>query len=446
MPLSRWTGLRAFLLIWAGQLISAVGSRISRFVLGLWVLRTTGSTTRFALTFMATALPAICVSPFAGALVDRWSRRRTMMFCDGLGAGLMVALAGLLATGHLAVWHVYLAASCTSLLDTFRTPALSASIPLVTQPAQLPRANAMVQTGEAAAVIGGPLLAGTLVSLIRFQGVLIIDALTFLAGVLTLALVRIPHAPPAAETRASLLQDVMAGWQYVRQRSGLFGLLGVYGYIHFVFAMASVLIAPLLLSFSTPAMLGLQYAISGCGLLLGGLALTATGGPKKQINGVLLGTLLGGMLLAAHGLRPSFTLVVVTGFALFMMLPAVDASNTSIWQKKVPSQLQGRCFAIQQFVLNIAMAIGFSMAGPLADHVFEPLLNNGGMFVHSLGRIIGVGPGRGIGLIFICLGGSMTLVAIAAYCASAVRKIDEMEDAVPPSVEPLFAGASPGDD
>ncbi len=385
MPLSQMKGLRAFLLIWIGQLISTVGSKISRFALGIWVLRTTGSTTQFALTFIATALPAICVSPFAGALVDRWNRRRTMMFCDGLAAVLMVALAGLLSTGHLAVWHIYLAASCTSLLDTFRSPALSSSIPLVVQPAQLPRANALVQTGEAAAAIGGPLLAGALVTLIRFHGVLIVDAMSFVAGVVTLALVSIPYKPPASETRQSLMQDVVTGWEYVRQRPGLFGLLGVYGYIHFVFAMASVLIAPMLLAFSTPAMLGLQYAISGCGLLLGGLVMTATGGPKKQINGVLAYTLLGGLLLAAHGLKPSFTLIVVTGFALFMTLPVVDASNASIWQKKVPSHLQGRCFAIQQFLLNIAMAIGFSLAGPISDHVFEPLLSSGGMLAHSGG-------------------------------------------------------------
>ena len=285
-----------------------------------------------------------------------------------------------------------------------------------------------MQTGEAAAAIGGPLLAGTVVSLIRFQGVVLIDALTFVAGMVTLALVKIPHQAVAVEARVSLWREAGTGFQYVRQRTGLFGLLGVYGYVHFVFAMASVLIAPLLLSFSTAAMLGLQYAISGCGLLVGGLAIASTGGPKQQVRAVLVYTLLGGLCLAAHGLKPSFTLIATFGFLLFMTLPVVDASHTSIWQKKVPSHLQGRCFAIQQFLLNIAMAMGFALARPLSDRVFEPLMTTGALLAHSVGAIIGAGPGRGIGLMFICLGMSMALVALSAYCSTAIREIDEMQD------------------
>ena len=92
-------------------------------------------------------------------------------------------------------------------------------------------------------------------------------------------------------------------------------------------------------------------------------------GPKKQINGVLLYTSLDGLFLTAHGLRPSFMLVAVVGFVLFMTLPMIDASNTSIWQSKVPTHLQGRCFAMQQFLLNVAMAVGYCLAGPLSDHV-----------------------------------------------------------------------------
>ena len=440
MLLSRWAGLRGFLLVWSGQAVSAVGSWVSRFALGIWVLRTTGSTTQFALTYIATSIPAICFSPFAGAIVDRWDRRRIMMVCDGISAALMIALAGLLSTSHLAVWHIYIAASCTSLFDTFRSPALSSSIPLITPSEQLTRANAMLQTGEAAAAIGGPLLAGMLVTLIKFRGVLLIDALTFVVGVGTLALIKIPHTSPAADARTTIFQEIVTGWQYVRQRQGLLGLLGLNGYIHFAFAIASVLIAPLLLSFSTPAMLGLQYAIGGAGFLLGGLVTTALGGPKKQMNGVLPYTLLGGLLLAAHGLRPSFVLVAITGFLFFMMLPVIDASSTSIWQKKVPGHLQGRCFAIQQFLLNIAMAIGFSLAGPLSDHVFEPLLSTRGPLASSVGVLIGVGPGRGIGLIFICLGASMILVDIAAYCVAAVRNIDEMEDVLQPSINTVSPG------
>src|SRR5262245_7920459 len=101
--MSRFALSRHFFLVWTGQVLSGIGSRLSSFALGLWVLRTTGSTTQFAITFIVTALPAIFAAPLAGALVDRWDRRTILMTCDVLSALLMGSLAILLTTGHLAV-------------------------------------------------------------------------------------------------------------------------------------------------------------------------------------------------------------------------------------------------------------------------------------------------------------------------------------------------------
>lgn len=444
--MSRFTLSRHFLLVWTGQMLSGIGSRLSSFALGLWVLRTTGSTTQFAITFIVTALPAIFAAPLAGALVDRWNRRTILMTCDVLSATLMGSLALLLSIGKLEVWHVYVVAALTSLLDSFRTPAFLASVPLLVEAQHLPRANGLVHSGEAAASIAGPLLAGFLLSAIDFQGVLLIDASTFVVGLFTLTLATIPRAfAHPHETRESPLREAAIGWHYVRNQPGLMGLLKIYGFNHFVFAVASVLIAPLLLSFSTQEMVGLQYAISGCGLLLGGLAMTVLGGPKKRINGVLVFSMIGGVCLAAHGLYPAFAVVAVAGFVLFTTLPAIDASNNSIWQSKVPARLQGRCFAIQELVLNVAMAAGYCLSGPLSDYVFEPALRADGWLAGSVGAAIGVGPGRGIGLMFVLLGVAMSLVALRAYGVPAVRRIDELEDAVAPvrqEQEPVIAEPS----
>ncbi|MBL8264002.1 MAG: MFS transporter [Xanthomonadaceae bacterium] len=432
-PRRRLALSRDFVLLWIGQMMSGIGSRLSSFALGLWVLRTTGSTTQFAITFIATALPAIFFAPLAGALVDRWDRRRILMGCDVLSAMLMGALALLLTSGHLAIWHVYAVAALTSLLDTFRTPAFLASVPLLVKADQLPRANGLVHSGDAAASIVGPLLAGFLIATMDFQGVLLIDALTFVVSLLTLGLIVIPRvAGHEEERRASPWIEAMKGLQYVRNQPGLSGLLKVYGYNHFVFAVASVLIAPLLLSFTTTEWVGVQYAISGVGLLLGGLAVTLTGGPARRVDGVLLFSMAGGVLLAGHGVYPAFALIAVFGFALFSMLPVIDASNNSLWQSKVPAHLQGRCFAIQDVVLNASMALGYCLAGPLSDYAFEPMLREGGWLAGSVGSVIGVGPGRGIGLMFVLIGLSMSFVALRAYLVPSIRRIDDMEDAVAP--------------
>jgi DHA3 family macrolide efflux protein-like MFS transporter len=430
MPVSRLAHLHDFLLIWAGQLISSVGSRLSGFALGIWILRSTGSTTYFAMTFVAMTIPALVISLVAGALVDRWDRRRTMIVCDALSAVIMLALAGL-STAGLKVWPIYLAVGASSLFNAFRTPAFAASIPLLAPRDELPRVNGMAQSGNAVAEMIGPLLAGVLISSMSLQGILIIDALSFLVGVAALAAANIPRPEPAAgDKREGLLREAVIGWRYVQERPGLIGLLAIHSSNNFVFSVARVVIAPMLLSFSDPAGLGVQYAISGSGLLLGGIGMTVWGAPQKRIYGVLIFSLLAGVCAAAHGIRPSFTLIAVAGFLLFLMLPVIAASGSSIWQAKVPPGLQGRCFAIQRMTFYASTVIGYFLAGPLARHVFEPLLQKDGLLAGSIGLIIGVGPGRGFGLMFITLGLLMMVTAIVGFSVPAIRRIDAMTDAL----------------
>ena len=123
------TGRANFLLIWAGQLVSAIGTRLSSFAMGVYILHTTGSTMQFAMTFVAMDIPAMLAAPFAGALVDRWDRRRVMMACDAVSAATMLAMAGLLATDQLRVWQIYIGVAIGAVCTTFHAPAFCAAFP-----------------------------------------------------------------------------------------------------------------------------------------------------------------------------------------------------------------------------------------------------------------------------------------------------------------------------
>jgi DHA3 family macrolide efflux protein-like MFS transporter len=432
MRLSQLKPLRDFLLIWAGQCVSAVGSRVASFALGIWVLRTTGSTTEFAMTFVAMTVPALMVSTVSGALVDRWDRRRIMIACDALSALTMLLIAGLGAGGHLTIWFIYLALGAASLFDAFRTPAFAASIPQLAPRELLPRVNGMVQTGNAVAEIVGPLVAGALVSTISLSGIVTLDAVTFLAGVGTLAVALIPQPAAAGrEDHEGLLSEAAMGWRYVSARPGLVGLLAISSWNNLLFSIACVVITPLVLSFADPTRLGVQYAISGVGLLLGGVAMVAWGGPRKRIHAVLVFSCVAGACLAAHGARPSLPLIAAAGFVLFLTIPVIAASGSSLWQSKVPPPLQGRCFAIQRILFSVATIVGYCVAGPLSENVFEPWLRRGGLLAGSAGAIVGVGAGRGTGLMFVAMGALMTVFALVAWCVPAIRNIDEMADTSP---------------
>jgi MFS family permease len=397
----------------------------------MWILRTTGSTAQFAMTFIAMEVPSLLVSPLAGVLVDRWDRRRMMIVCDCLSGLNMVVLAALLAAGHLRPWHIYVGVGLASLCDTFHSPAFSASIPQLATRDQLPRVNGLVQTGNAVAAIFGPLLAGVMVSAFSLYGVFLIDASTFLVAATALAASRIRRPDKATDPKGSnILREALIGWRYIYQRPGLLGLLAISGVNSFVFSMAGVLITPLLMSFSDAAMVGVQYATSAGGMLLGGMVVTACGAPRRRIYGVLVSTFLGGICLSLHGLRAAFVPVAASGFVLFTLLPVIGVCNRSLWQAKVPPDLQGRCSAVQQVLSNSAAPLGYFIAGPLSEFVFEPQLVTGGMLAGSLGRVIGVGPGRGIALLFIVLGVVMMSAAVAAYSIRAIRHVDELPDAI----------------
>ena len=399
-------GMRDFLLIWFGQLVSGVGSRLTSFALGLWVYQTTGSTTRFALVFVAMAIPALLLLPFAGALVDRWDRRRIMIVCECVSALAIGGMALLAAFGELQLWHVYLGVGITAMTNTFLQPAYAASVPLLADREQLTRVNALIQTGQGVALVGGPALAGILMSLMGIVGVLVVDALTFLVGALCIALARIPRPVRDQATEGSLLTEAREGLRYVTERPGLLGLLGISAAGGFLFAIASIAITPLVLIVANQdeRLLGMQMSLSCSGLLVGGVLIALWGGPRHKIHGLLGFSALSGLAIAAHGLAPSLTLLIVAGFLMFLTIPPAQSASMTLWQIKVPSQMLGRCMAMLRMTSEAALPIGYLLAGPLAEFVFEPAMMPGGVLADSVGAVIGTGPGRGLALMFIVLG------------------------------------------
>ncbi len=439
-------GMRIFSVVWFGQLVSTLGSGLSGFALGVWVYQETGSATLFALNMLAFALPNILISPFAGALADRWDRRWVMIMSDA-GAGLgTLAIALLLLSGRLEVWHVYIATAFMSAFSTFQWPAYSAATTLLVPKKHLGRAGGLVQIGEAISQLASPAIAGALFVTIGLQGVVLIDFATFAFAVLTLLFVRFPkpEATAAGEAgKGSILKEAAYGWRYIITRPGLFGLLLVFAASNFLSGLWNPLITPMLLEMTSPQMLGYLASIAGVGMLLGTLVMSAWGGPRRRIHGVLGFMFIAGIFTALFGLRPSLPLITFAGFCMLFTVPIINASSQALWQSKVAADVQGRVFAVRRMIAWSTMPLAYIVAGPLADKVFTPLLEVGGPLASSVGRVIGVGPGRGIGFMFIVMGFLEILVVIAGYLYPRVRLVeDELPDAIADQDAETPAGAS----
>ncbi|MFL6203052.1 MAG: MFS transporter [Thermoanaerobaculia bacterium] len=426
------SGVRAFGLVWLGQLISLVGSGLTSFALGVWVFQKTGSVTQFAGIAFFGALPGLIVAPMAGVVVDRLDRRTVMLWTNFASGLRTLTVAALLWTGHLQVWHIYVAVAVASVFRTFHLPAYIAATTLLVPKKHLARASGMTQFGQAVADTLAPFLAGLLVTFIRIEGVLLIDFATFLFAIITLALVRIPRpAAGAVRGKRSMWREAAYGWQFIRDRAGLRGLLNYFAMLNLILSMVSVLIIPLVLSGTNAKVLGRVLMISSAGLLAGSILMSVTGGPRRRIHGVLGFGLLFGIGLAVVGLRPNPWLIAAGLFVTMFGAPVINGASQAIWQAKVPPELQGRVFAVRRMLAQFTAPLGHLAAGPLADRVFGPLLLPGGALAGSVGLVLGIGKGRGIALLFICLAILPMLASLWGYAQPQLRRVDEdLPDAI----------------
>jgi len=427
---------RSFFLLWLGQAVSTFGSGLTSFALGVWVFQRTGSATEFALIVVSASLADMLVTPFGGVLTDRWDRRRVMILADvGAAIGTMT-LVGLLAAGRLEVWHIYPIVALIAACNGVQVPAYRASVTMLIPKAHLGRANGLLELGDHLARVGAPLLAGALVALIQLRGIVTVDFATFLFAMLTFLLIRIPRPESSGAGRAaagqSILRQAAFGWRYIVQRPGLLGLLLFFTLLNLLLYIALVLVTPLVLSFGTAAQLGIVIGVGGAGGVLGGMLMSAWGGTRERMRVILGLAPVLGLGLCIMGLRPSAAVVTFGYFAFFLVIPIINASNFAIWQTKVEPDVQGRVLAMRRLIVQASAPIGFLAAGPLADYVFKPLLVPGGPLAGSVGRVIGVGGGRGIGLLFVTMGLLLIMAATAGLLFPRMRQVErEIPDALP---------------
>lgn len=427
-------GMNTFILVAIGQIISVTGSSLTGFALGAWVYQDTRSTTLFSLILLFTVLPSLLFAPLAGALVDRWDRRRVMIAADSGAAVCTGLLIILISIGHLEIWHIYIIMGLNSLFRALQVPAYTASVSLLVPREQLGRANGIMQLEVTSSYLLSPILAGWLLETVGIVNIMLIDLATFLFAVSIVLAVRIPRPLAIKEDAAisnSLWKDMAIGWQFISARAGFLGLMILFGLGNYANLMTDTLLPPMLLELSSPTVLGTVLSTGGLGMLVGTVLMSAWGGPKKRIYGVLIFKTLAGLAIMGIGLFQSIPLIALATFFYYLPFPLVNGSDQAIWQSKVPPEFQGRVFSIRSTLARSMIPLAYLTAGPLSDGVFKPLLSENGVLAFTIGQIFGVGPSRGIGLLIFLMGEIIVVLTLAAATDPRVRNVeDELPDAV----------------
>jgi MFS family permease len=428
----RPSGMLGFTIAWLGQVVSLLGTNMSAFALTVWAYELTGSATALALVGFFYVTPMLIFSPFAGAIVDRSSRKWMMMLSD-LGSGMAtVGILILFLMGQLQIWHLYVANVVMGSFQVFQWPAYSAAITVMLPKEHYGRASGMMSLAESGPNIFAPLLAGAVLGTIGLGGVLFIDIATFLFAIASLAVIQVPNPPVTQEGlqgRGNLMQEAIYGFRYILQRPSLLGLQIVFLLGNFSGSIAIAVLAPMILSRTANNELayGSVNSAGALGAVIGGLAMSAWGGPKRRVHGVLAGWALLGLLEGVlMGVGRSLPVWIAASFLGALFIPLVNGSNQAIWQSKVAPDVQGRVFSIRRVIAWLVNPLAMLIAGPLADRVLEPGMRMGGSLTGVFGWLVGEGPGAGIALLFVCYGVLATLVGLGGYLVPTIRNAETL--------------------
>ncbi|MGC9400502.1 MAG: MFS transporter [Anaerolineae bacterium] len=361
-----------FFTIWTGQAFSLLGSKIVQFALVWWLTEKTGSATVLATSTMVALIPEIVLGPFAGAYVDRWNRRVVMIVADGLIALATLWLAVMFWMEAIQVWHVYVMMAFRAIGGSFHWPAMQASTSLMVPKKQLTRVAGINQTLYGILNIVGPPLGALLLELLPFYGTMLVDVGTATLAILPLFLVHIPQPKrsPDADVH-SIWSDMRDGWRYLLNWKGFTTLIGMALLFKVALTPAFSLVALLVNQHfeGGAAQLSLLESISGVGIILGGLTLSAWGGFKRKIITTMMGLMGIGVSMVIVGFTPSgmFWLAVGAFFFVGFLIPMVDGPFMAIIQTTVAPEIQGRVFTLVGSLLSLSSPFGLALAGPLSD-------------------------------------------------------------------------------
>lgn len=396
---------RTFSIIWIGQFLSLVSTSAVNFAIIIWLSLETGSAEVLAYSAIAALLPQAIIGPFAGVYIDRWDRKKVMIFADAFVAFCTLVMAISFYLGNESLLLIYVLLSLRSVGSAFHMPAMQAAIPMLAPENQLLRIAGINQMIQSVSSIAGPALGALAIGLFRIGDVLWLDIIGAIIAISSLLFVHIPNPKKDNVQKASFHQvwaDIGIGWNEIMSRKGLAWLF-TYSVIATFCIMPLAVIFPLL---TLNHFGGGKWEMSvieivwGLGMVIGGGIL---GIFKPSVPKVILVNsmhIILGIALALSGY------IAANMFYLFVGLTAVggiaasiyNAAFTTILQEEISADKLGRVFSMYFSIVVIPSIVGLLFTGFIADSI-------------------------GINLTFMILGVSIVLVGLFSFFTPALMKI-----------------------
>ncbi|MBQ9196730.1 MAG: MFS transporter [Clostridia bacterium] len=398
--------LKQFYILWSTQSLSQLGSSLTSFSLTLWLYQASGSALKTAALSVCSYAPYVLMSIFAGALSDRWDKKKTMLVCDAVAACCTVIIFALLRSGSLQPWHLYVLNALDGLMNTVQNPASEVAVTMITPKERYQQTGGLRAFSRSLNTILHPVLATALYSFAGMNVVIAADLITFFVAFFSLLfLIKIPGAPADGEKNESVLAAARDGLQCLRQHRLVLWLILFLAGVNFVASAFDAALPAFILPRENGGsiVLGWITTSSGLAMLAGSLLATALPAPKNRVRVIVL--TMAFSLTIENLLMPLIRFPVFWCLAQVMGYLPVPLMNTNldvIVRSSIPENMQGRVYSCRNTLQFFTIPLGLLLGGWMVDGVFEPFM--AAPAGAPLRVLFGTGKGAGAGLMIFLLG------------------------------------------
>ena len=406
--------LKNFYILWSTQSLSQLGSSITAFALTLWLYEKTGSALSTAALTICTYAPYVLMSIFAGALTDRFNKKKTMLVCDTLAALCTLTVFLLYKTGSLAIWHLYLINAVSGLMNTVQQPASEVMMTLIVPKDRYQKTSGLQNLSRSLNSVLNPVIATALYSLAGLDVVIAVDLTSFVVAFVALAgFIRV--AEVKKESKEKTLTLAKEGLAFLKSKPMILTLILFMSGVNLVASAFNATLPAYVIPNPKggSAMLGVITSASGLAMIVGSLLVSFLPKPKDRVKMIYITMLISlgseNFILAFAREPYLWVLAQVIGWIL---VPVMSTNLEVILRNSVPVDLQGRVYACRNTFQFFTIPIGLFLGGFLVDHVCEPFMKRQG-YREILTILFGSGKGSGAALMMFILGivgSSMCLV------------------------------------
>ncbi len=398
--------LRNYYLLWSTQSLSSLGSAMTSYSLVIWLYQRSGSALQSALLTVCTYAPYVLMSIFAGALSDRWNKKKTMLVCDSIAAVTTIILLILAETDMLGAWHLYLMNALNGLMNTVQQPASEVASTLLIPKEHYQKTSGLRSFSHSLNSILTPVLATALYTLSGLEAVIAVDLATFAFAFFTLAFfIRIPEKS-RSDDKESIIKSVKAGLVWLKEHTLVLKLILFLAGINLVASAYNAVLPAMILEKPNggESILGIVNAFIGIATAAGSLAVTVLPVPRDRVRMICLSLFLSmsteNFLLAFGNSPVLWCIGAVLGW---IAIPYMSANLDVIFRTEIPSDMQGRVFSCRNSFQFFLIPVGYFLGGYLTDNVFEPLALS--LPEYSLpASVFGNTGGSGAAMLFAVLG------------------------------------------